>query len=83
MEYHRFFFFFFFLCSDFYVDSYCNGEIPHCSGDGARVGISNCVGLVCERCAWTWIILVLKDLRMTKSLDARLYYKLLELQCTF
>ena len=28
--------------------------------------------LVCESCAWTWILLVFKDLRMIKSLDARL-----------
>ena len=45
--------------------------------DGARVGISTYIGLVCESCAWTWILLVSKDLRMIKSLDARLSYLLM------
>ena len=26
--------------------------------DGARVGISNYIGLVCDRYVWTWILLV-------------------------
>ena len=46
MEYHSFFFFFFFLHSDFYVDTVMLKYLTVL--DGSRVGISNCIGLVCE-----------------------------------
>ena len=61
-----------FLCSDFYVDRPTVMLSFLTVLDGARVGISNYIGLVCESCAWTWILLVFTDLRMIKSLDARL-----------
>ena len=60
------------LCSDFYVDRPTVMLTFLTVLDGAWVGISNYRGLVCESCAWTWILLVFKDLRMIKSLDARL-----------
>ena len=62
-----------FLCSDFYVDRPTVMLTFLTVLDGARVGISNYIGLVCESCAWPWIdLLVFKDLRMIKSLHARL-----------
>ena len=51
------------LCSDFYVDMPTVMLTFLTVLDGARVGISNYIGLVCESCAWTWILLVFKDLR--------------------
>ena len=62
-----------FWCSDFYADSVLLSTVL----DGARVVILNYIGLVCESCAWTWISNVSRDLRMIKSLDARLPWPML------
>ena len=51
----------FFFFSDIYVDTVMLKYLIVL--DGARVGISNYIGIVCESCAWTWILLVSKDFK--------------------
>ena len=59
-----------FWCSDFYVDTVMLKYLTVL--DGARVDISNYVGLVCGKLCLNLNSNVSKDLRTIKSLDARL-----------